>query len=124
MQFLKHSCYTRQEISEGVGGGSVHDFLPNENGRVLCACLSQEYDPSARQVVLVGAGPGVQMQGEMLCAHKSAIPVFFKQKGHLWEYAGKFVPESWTEDPDVLSEFAESSGRVNLTKVIYLKEIC
>jgi hypothetical protein len=58
-----------------------------------------------------------------LCSQKSAVPVFFKRKGHLWEYAGNFAPDTWTEDPDVLAEFAESSGRINLTKVIYLKEI-
>jgi hypothetical protein len=115
--------YTRQEIRELVGGGSVHEYLPNKDGVIICACLSQEYDPQRQQVVLVGQGPGVQQQGDLFCSQKTAVPVFFKKVANLWEYAGNFKVSRWTEDPEEISGFEESSGRVNLTKVIFLEEV-
>ena len=40
MPFAIGQTYTRQQISAELGGGSVHDYLPNKDGKVLCACLS------------------------------------------------------------------------------------
>jgi hypothetical protein len=118
----KGGCYTRQEIRELVGGGSVHDYLPHEKGRVLCACLSQEYFAGERMVILVGSGPGVQAEAEIFCAQGTAVPVFFKKAGHLWEYAGMYKKESFSDDPEVITEYEKSSGRMNLTGVIFLKD--
>ena len=56
MEFTKGTAYSRQEIRKMVGGGSVHDFLPYEGGKVLCACLSREHVAGGEMVVLVGAG--------------------------------------------------------------------
>ncbi|MGE5309135.1 MAG: hypothetical protein ACM3OC_08630 [Deltaproteobacteria bacterium] len=121
MAFEKGRMYSRQEIAAELGGG-VQDYMPQKDGRIVCLCLSQGYEPSERQAALVGAGPGVQQQAEMFCAQAAAVPVFFKEKGHLWEYAGDFSCERWTDDPETIAEYEESSGRHNLTRVIYLKQ--
>jgi hypothetical protein len=122
MSFEPGKTYTRQEIRDLAGGGSVQDYLPNENGKVLCACLSQAYGQDIPKVVLVGQGPGVQRQAEIFWNQKTAVPVFFKKVANLWEYAGNFRPVSRTEDPDDISEFEGSFGRLNLTRVIFLEE--
>ncbi|MCK9595410.1 MAG: hypothetical protein PHH68_04550 [Candidatus Omnitrophica bacterium] len=122
MSFMLGRTYTRQEIRDLAGGGSVQDYLPNENGKVLYACLSQKYGPGIPKVVLVGQGPGVQQQAEIFWQQKSAVPVFFKKAANLWEYAGNFRPVNSTDDPDSIAEFAESSGRMILTRIIFLEE--
>ncbi len=123
MSFEFGKTYTRQQISDLAGGGSVHDYLPNKEGRVLSACLSQAYDPRAPKVILVGRGPNVQKEAEMLCAQSVPVPVFFKKIANLWEYAGDFKAERWTDDPDEIAEFEQSSGRANLTRVIFLQQV-
>jgi hypothetical protein len=123
MDLQINKTYTRQQIQELVGGGSVHDYLPNKEGLVLCACLSQEYDPRGQQVILVGQGPGVQQAGAFFCSQSAAVPVFLKKVANLWEYVGNFKVSRWTEDPEEISGFEESSGRVNLTRVIFLEEV-
>jgi hypothetical protein len=122
MEFQKGVFYTRQQIRDMVGGGSVHDFLPHEGGRVLCACLSREHVVEELMVILVGAGPGVQAQAEMFRAQKTAVPVFLKKSGHVWEYAGLYRLERFSDDPDEIEKFEESSGRMNLTGLIFLRE--
>jgi hypothetical protein len=122
MSFVPGRTYTRQEIRDLLGGGSVQDYLPNENGKVLCACLSQKYGQDIPKVILVGQGPGVRQQAEIFWAQKNAVPVFFKKVANLWEYAGNFRPLSCTEDPDKIAEFEGSFGRINLTRIIFLEE--
>lgn len=123
MGFVKGQCYTRPEIRDLVGGGDVQTYLPNENGKVLCACLSQDYGPEPASVILVGQGPTVQREAAMLCAQADAIPVFYKKLANKWEYAGMFSVERWSEDPDDLARFEESSGRMNLTRIVFLIKV-
>lgn len=112
--------YTREEIARMTGGGSEQDYMPNKDGMVLCLCLTQEYNPQGPQVVLVGTGPNVEREAEMFCAQKTAVPVFFKQRAHVWEYVGDYACVRWTDDPEEISAHEESSGRRNLKKVIFL----
>jgi hypothetical protein len=122
MEFEKGAYYTRQQISDRVGGGSVQNAMPNKDGRVLCVCISPAWDINAPKVVLVGAGPAVQKEAAMFCSQNAAVPFFCKKMANLWEYAGDFKPVKWTEDPAEVGAFAQSSGRINLTKVIFLLE--
>ncbi|MDD4941487.1 MAG: hypothetical protein PHE65_06265 [Candidatus Omnitrophica bacterium] len=119
--FEKGACYTRAQIRDMIGGGSVQDYMPASGGKILCVCLSQDFN-GAEPVILVGAGPAVQKQAEAFCEQNMAVPLFFKKEGNQWEYAGSFGPERWSQDPQDLVDRAEASGRVNLTKVIYLRE--
>jgi hypothetical protein len=122
MDFEKGACYTRQQISDRVGGGSLQNAMPNKDGRVLCVCLSQMWDAGSPEVVLVGAGPAVQKEAGMFCAQNAPVPFFCKKVANLWEYVGDYKPVKWTEDPEEVGAFAQSSGRINLTKVIFLQE--
>jgi hypothetical protein len=122
MSFVSGRAYTRQEIRDLAGGGSVQDYLPNENGKVFCACLSQQYGQGIPKVILVGQGPGVQQQAEIFWKQKTAVPVFFKKVANLWEYAGNFRAVSCTEDPDKIAEFEVFFDRINLTRIIFLEE--
>jgi len=123
MKLVIGKLYTRQEIREIVGGGSVHNYLPHdENGRILCVCLSREHDPDGHKIILVGSGPSVQKEAEMFCLQNTAVPVFYKKELNQWEYLGDFKPERWIDDPEEIQVFAESSGRINLTRVIFLQK--
>jgi hypothetical protein len=123
MAFIIGQTYTRQQICEEVGGGSVHDYLPNKDGTVLCACLSQEYGADIPAVILVGQGPGVQQQAEMFFRQAAAVPLFYKKMANQWEYAGYFKPVRSSDDPQEIAEFAEASGRRSLTRLIFLEAV-
>lgn len=120
MAFEKGKTYTRQDIAEAIGGGSVHDYLPEKEGKILCACLSQAFDPE-KPVILVGQGPGVQRQAELFCGQQTGVPVFFKKQANQWEYAGEYRCDHWTDDLEEVLEYEQASGRSSLTKVVFLK---
>ena len=121
MELKQGELYTRQQIAEILGGGSVQENMPNKDGRVLCLCLNPDFDP-ARPVALVGRGPKVEEQAAMFCRQENAVPVFFKKRANLWEYAGDYKCVRWTQDIDELAGFEETSGRLMLTRVIFLEK--
>lgn len=120
MGFVPGSVYTRRQIAEELGGGSVQDYLPAKDGKIICACLSQDFDPAA-PVILVGRGPGVQRQAEIFCGQGTAVPVFFKKEANQWEYTGDFTCDHWSEDKETIGTYEDRSGRTQLTRVIFLK---
>lgn len=120
MGFEMGTTYTRQQIAALTGGGSVHDYLPGKDGKILCACLSQDFDPAA-PVILVGRGPGAQQQAAAFCGQETAVPVFFKKEANQWEYAGKFACDHWSDDTETVGRYEDISGRTQLTRVIFLK---
>ena len=122
MELKLGELYTRQQIAEVLGGGSVQENMPNKDGRVLCLCLSKDFDP-AQPLALVGRGPKVEEQAGMFCRQENAVPVFFKKRVNLWEYAGDYKCARWTEDLEELAGFEESSGRLMLTRVIFLEKV-
>ena len=121
MELKRGELYTRQQIAEIVGGGSVQENMPDKDSRVLCLCLSSDFNPAAPKA-LVGRGPKVEAQAEMFCRQESAVPVFFKKRANLWEYAGDYKCARWTSDLEELAGFEETSGRLMLTRVIFLEE--
>jgi hypothetical protein len=71
--------YSRQQIHDAVGGGSLQSYLPHKDGRVLCACLRIDTNPGAPEVILPGTGPGIEGAADLLERQNGAIPVFLKR---------------------------------------------
>ena len=56
MIFKLGSKYTRQEICAALGG-ELQTFLPQNNGRIVCACLKFNLNPQVPKEVLIGKAP-------------------------------------------------------------------
>jgi hypothetical protein len=117
--------YTRKEIAAELGGSAI-EYLPQVNGKVVCACLRQDYNPKVPMVILAGLGPRVRKWAEILCTQNGAIPVFVKQKPNKWKYTGNFKVEKFSTNVQEIKEQEKDSGRTGrngISRIIYLREI-
>ena len=117
--------YTREEIAAELGG-SVVEYLPRANGRVVCACLRMDYNPDAPEIILAGFGPQIEESAAMLCKQRGIIPVFIKRNTNAWESVGDFEVEKCSTDPGEIKKQEVRSGRSGkegISRIIYLKEI-
>lgn len=124
MLTLGHT-YTRDEIARELGGGTI-EFLPNANGRVVCACLRTDLNPDAPRIILPGHGPQIQASAESLCAQHGPIPVFIRRRASAWEYVGDFEVERFSLDSQEITEqesHAQRSGEQGISRIIYMKEV-
>lgn len=119
--FTEGQFYTRQEIHDLLGGGSLQSYLPTLNGVVLCACLRLDTNPGAPRVILPGNGPGIEEAARLLRAQVGPIPVFIKHEANAWEYVGDYEvePRLWTAG-DIAAQ-ARRSGRSDITSVIWMR---
>jgi hypothetical protein len=122
MTFVLGKKYSREEIYDALGG-SKQAYLPNSDGTVLCACLRQDTNPAAPNVILPGTGREIERSSKILCEQKEAIPVFIKRSVGSWEYVGNYTVERWSENPAEIMEHARHAGRSDITRVIYMKPI-
>lgn len=113
--------YTRQEIHDLLGGGSLQSYLPTRDGVVLCACLRRDTNPDAPRVILPGTGPGIEEAARLLRRQGGAIPVFIKHEAGAWEYLGEYVVEDrrWTAED--ISFHERRSRRTDITSVIWMR---
>jgi hypothetical protein len=111
--------YSRKAIHFALGG-SLIQFLPCCQGRVVAACLRTDINPRAPNVVLVGRGRRLEAAGQTLAAQPGAIPVFIRQRPTAWEYKGLFkVVQSLTSRADV-APYIEGTGQRDVAQVIKL----
>jgi hypothetical protein len=119
--FAPRRLYTRREISEALGGG-IQDYLPHVDGKVVCACLADAYNPDAPYVVLPGLGPDIVRWGEVFATQREFVPVFLKRATNAWQYVGRFRVQEKTRDPEQIARWeAVSDRRGGLSMVLYLE---
>lgn len=123
MPFILGKTYTRDEIYDETGGGSKQAYLPNKGGQILCACLNRRENPSAPYKILAGRGPEIERSGIILCEQKEPIPVFVKQEVNAWEYVGMFTVDRWTNHRADIDQYNRMSGRTDITRIIFLREV-
>lgn len=119
--FLLRRLYTRREISDALGGG-VQGYLPHVNGKVVCACLADEYNPDAPFVVLPGTGPDIVRWGKVFAAQREFVPVFLKRATNAWQYVGRFRVQERSSDPQQIGRWeAVAKRHGGLSMVLYLE---
>lgn len=113
--------YTRNEIHELVGGGSIQSYLPHADGKILCGCFDPNLNQRAPREIDVGEGRDVLKYAQLLSESGSAIPVFLKQATNAWEFAGDFRAVSFSQDPRDVK--AHADRRPDAVGVLFLEEV-
>lgn len=109
MQLEIGATFTRQQISEMLGGSPV-SFLPVSGGRVVCGCFVQgpKMNPHAPEEVLFGTAgesPDINKSADLVFRQGQegeAVPVFLKRGPGDWEYEGEFLCIGITRDKRVI----------------------
>ena len=114
------NTYTRGEIHRILGGG-VRDFLPHQDGQVVCGCFKKETNPNAPDIVLPGRGKGIQHWAEVFRAQTNPIPVFIERAVNEWEYVGDYRVDRWTDEQSEIAEYSAETNRNDITSVLFLK---
>ncbi|MBU1062207.1 MAG: hypothetical protein KJ957_07930 [Candidatus Omnitrophica bacterium] len=120
--FITGQFYTRKQIYNEVGG-SIQSYLPTVRKEVVCACLRKDLNPDAPNIILVGNCPRVKLAAEILCSQSNPIPVFIKIKTNKWEHIGLYKVDSFSKDPEEISDYSKRSDRKNITAIIYLSKV-
>ncbi len=118
--------YSRQEISDALGG-SIQLYLPTHGGRVVCGCFDRSVrrNPGAPAVVTFGEGEYVEGNAELLAGQADrVIPVFLKQAGGAWEYAGRYRCTGCSTAASVLRrEMQANPARGTIAGVLYFDRV-
>jgi hypothetical protein len=117
--FKEGKCYTREEISADLGGGT-RDFFPHKNGHVVCGCFKRELNPDAPAVVLPGNTDAIRRWAEVFATQLEAIPIFIKKRTNEWEYVGLWRCVLKTQDADEIKMRQARAGRNEVSMVLKL----
>lgn len=120
--FVFQQCYSIDEIHEQLGGDRVL-FLPNVDGKVVCARLKTETNPDAPNIILPGSGPNIVRAAEILEQQPEAVPVFLKRQSNRWQYVGMYRRVRVSCDRADIQVHSKRSCRDDISMVIYMTAI-
>lgn len=98
-------------------------YLRERNGRIVCACLRADLNPSAPWEILVGKGESHIRQAELLARMSSPIPVFIKEAVDQWEYWGQFQFERYEKDHEKIRPMLPANRCEDTSMILYLLEV-
>lgn len=119
--FQLGKAYTRKVISSILGGSEI-EYLPMENGRVVCGCFTLDHNPEAPDIVIPGNGRIIKKEAGIFCKQDYPIPVFIKRRVNEWEYVGHYKVARFSEDSaEIATHHCGSVTPLHtVTRVIYL----
>jgi hypothetical protein len=122
MHIIGH-CYSRDQIAAEHGGGTI-EYLPNVEGRIVCACLRTErkFNPEAPRVILPGRGLKRERWANVLCKQRGSIPVYLRRAAHEWKFIGDYEVEDCSTSTANIARYEEQTGRP-VTKVILMRKV-
>jgi hypothetical protein len=118
-QLARH--YTRKEIHEALGG-SVEEYLPTKNGRVVCGAFLPEHNPDAPMIVLAGKGPKIRKAAEQFARQSEPVPVFLKREANHWQYVGRFRVHRASTDPAEIAKHEKRANRYHTISMVLFLE--
>lgn len=118
----RNQSYSRAEIHEMVGG-SVVDYLPTVNGRVVAGCFRRDTNPNAPAIVLPGNGPRIMKTADLFASSRTTVPVFIKQQVGRWQYVGDYRVARKSSDPAEIRLHAKAAGRTDVSCVLHLQAV-
>ena len=115
--------YSRQEISNAVGG-SVVSYLPRRKGLVTCGCFRLDLNPGAPEEVTINRLE--RAEPRMLSKQAEPIPIFVRRSSGTWEYRGHYRCVRLSTEPTLLQKKNEQNptrakGRVR--GVLYFERV-
>jgi hypothetical protein len=120
--FVLGRKYSRKQIKAVLGGNEI-EYLPTQDGRVVCGCFTPDHNPEAPDIVIPGNGPVVRREAKQFCAQDWPVPIFIRRRANEWEYVGHYKAERFSTDPaDIALHHKDSITPLNqVTRVIFLK---
>lgn len=119
--FIENYEYTRREIHDVVGGGSLRHFLPHKDGRVLCGAFIRQLSPDLPETILVGRDLKETTELFRRQGKQHPVPVFEKIAADRWKYLGDYWAKKLINDPGEVTRYAEEAGS-KLTVVLKLEK--
>lgn len=122
VRFSLGKSYSRAEIHNVVGGG-VQDYLPHQDGHVVCGCFNPILNPDAPDIVLPGFGRDIERWAHVFADQDEYAPCFLKLQTNHWEYVGEFRVKGVTTAASEIARYEESADRAgDVSMVLFLEE--
>jgi hypothetical protein len=84
----KTKIYTKAEVDRLTAGGD--SYIRTKDNEVKGIAITREKNPEAPKIIVVGVGPKIKAQAELLAETAHAIPTFVKLGVDQWQYRGDF----------------------------------
>ncbi|SHE75681.1 protein of unknown function [Modicisalibacter ilicicola DSM 19980] len=107
-------------LAQRLAGGD--SYIRTKNGEVQGLAVTVRDNPEAPEVIVVGDGPRIVSNAELLMACERAVPVYIKQAVNAWAFRGFFRATSFSRDPEVIEAYRRHRDAEKVAGILFLEE--
>lgn len=99
-------------------------YLTERDGRIICACVTQEYNPNAPDILLPGDYPDIVAKAQLFAGQENYIPVIVKEAVSGWKYRGCYRVEAMTTNANeiIMHQRCHKLQKVPISMVLFLEK--
>ena len=112
---------TALELASVTAGGD--SYIRTKNNHVKGLALTLELNPDAPEVVVVGDGPRIIANANLLFKSQAVVPAYIKRATNSWEYLGKYRATAFCRDKKTIEEYRHHRLARSVAGILFLEEV-
>ncbi|MFA5180829.1 MAG: DUF3883 domain-containing protein [Syntrophales bacterium] len=108
-----------KELARELAGGD--SYIRTMNGEVKGLALRLDLNPEAPEIVVVGTGPRIVQNANLLLNCNRAVPAYVKRGTNKWEYMGNYQATAYRRDELTIERFRHQRTRGKVDGILFLE---
>lgn len=110
---------TTAELASALAGGD--SYIRTRDGNVLGLALRRDLNPKAPNIVVVGKGPRIEANANLLMGWGQPVPVYIKEGTNAWRPDGQFIAVAYKKDARTIDTHRGDRPRSKVAGILFLE---
>lgn len=106
------------ELAAKLAGGD--SYIRTKHGVVRGLAVKPTMNPEAPEVIVVGIGPRVVANAELLAEQMGPVPVYLKQETNAWKFLGRYRVRRFARDTETIERHRGHRSPDKVTGILFL----
>ena len=111
---------TTKELGKLLAGGD--SYIRTKNGEVKGLAINFDKNPDAPEIIVIGDGPIIIKNAQLLLASNKYVPLYIKQKVNSWNYVGLFRAKEIKTDLASINRYRKHRDKDHIYGILFLEK--
>ena len=107
------------ELAKRTAGGD--SYIRTKNGKVMGLAITSEKNPEAPEIIVVGTGPRIIKNAELLVDCGEFVPVYLKQAVDSWKLLGMYKAEQYNKSKQKIEKHKKHRPENSISGILFLR---
>jgi len=112
--------YSKAEVDRLTAGGD--SYVRTSDNEVKGLALTRDKNPEAPKIIVVGVGPRIENNAELLSHTNHPVPTFVKYGPNQWQYKGDYRVVRYSNSFQDIEEHRKHRPASDVTGILFMEK--